>query len=166
MFAAAACAAMFGIAPLLAGEQPAEPEVLGAAKPDQILKISPEWKTNYDVYSPDSAAVAKISEAASKARGDLRIEVIFGSWCSDSVAQVPALLKVLDQVGKEALPATYMGVHRARKDREERITALKIEAIPTFIVYRKDAEIGRMVETPKMSVEADLAEILAPPAKP
>ena len=58
------------------------------------------------------------------------------------------------------------GVPRSREDRGERIASLKIEAIPTFIVYRKDAEIGRIVETPKTTLEADLLEILSKPVKP
>jgi hypothetical protein len=164
-FAAAACAATFAIAPLLAGEEPAEPEFLGAARPEQILKISPEWKAIYDAYSPDAATVAKIGEAVAKAKGDLRIEVIFGSWCSDSLDQVPPFLKILDQAGKDIVPAVYTGVTRAKEKRGDLMTNLKIEAIPTFIVYRKDAEIGRIVETPKATLEADLLEILAKPVK-
>ena len=162
---AAACAAMLGIAPLLAGEEPAEPELLGAATPEQILKISPDWKAIYDAYTPDAATVAKIGDAAAKAKGDLRIEVIFGSWCSDSLDQVPAFLKILDQAGKDAIPAVYTGVPRAKEKRGDLMTKLKIEAIPTFIVYRKDAEIGRIVETPKTTLEADLLEILSKHAK-
>ena len=163
---AAACAAILGMAPLLAGEEPAEPELLGPAGPDQILKISPDWKAIYDAYAPDTARVGKIREAAAQAKGELRIEVVFGSWCSDSLDQVPPFLKVLDQVGKDGIPATYVGVHRSKEDREERIASLKIEAIPTFIVYRKEAEIGRIVETPKATLEADLLEILSKPGKP
>ena len=163
---AAACAAMFGFAPLLAGEEPAEPELLGAAKPEQILKISPDWKAIYDAYTPDAATVAKIGEAVAKAKGDLRIEVIFGSWCSDSLDQVPAFLKILDQAGKDTLPAVFTGVPRAKEKRGDLMTKLKIEAIPTFIIYRKDAEIGRIVETPTATLEADLAEILSKPCKP
>ena len=163
---AAACAAMLGIAPLVAGEEPAEPELLGAATPEQILKVSPDWKAIYDAYTPDAATVAKIGEAVAKAKGDLRIEVIFGSWCSDSQEQLPAFLKILDQAGKDAaIPAVYTGVPRAKEKRGDLMTKLKIEAIPTFIVYRKDAEIGRIVETPKATLEADLLEILAKPVK-
>lgn len=166
LITAAACAAMLGLAPLIAAEEPAAPELLGPAGPDRILKISPEWKAMYDAYTADAATVAGIREAVARAKGELRIEVIFGSWCSDSLEQVPPFLKVLDQIGKDGIPATYTGVHRARKDREERIASLKIEAIPTFIVYRSEAEIGRIVETPKATLEADLLEILSKPCLP
>ena len=163
---AAACAAMLGLASLPAAEEPAAPELLGPAGPDRILKISPEWKAMYDAYPADETIVAGIREAVARAGGELRIEVIFGSWCSDSLEQVPPFLKILDQIGKDGLPATYVGVHQSREDRDERITLMKIEAIPTFIVYRKDAEIGRIVETPKATIEADLLEILSRPSKP
>jgi len=166
LITAAACAAMLGMAPLPAAEEPAEPEFLGPASPEQILKISPEWKAMYDFYTADKATVAGIRKAAGEAKGEIRIEVLFGSWCSDSLDQVPPFLKILDQIGKDSIPATYVGVHRSREDRDERITLLRIEAIPTFIVYRKEAEIGRIVETPKATLEADLLEILSTPAKP
>ncbi len=162
----AACAAVLGIAAPPDAEEPAEPELLGQAAPEQILKISPEWKAMYDAYTPDAEAVAKIREAAGKAGGDLRIEVIFGSWCSDSLDQLPPFLKILDQIGGNGIPANCTGVPRAREERGEEVARLKIEAIPTFIVYRKDAEIGRIVETPKATLEADLVEILSKPCKP
>lgn len=163
---AAACAAILGVAVLSAAEEPAEPELLGPAGPERILKISPDWKAMYDAYTADAEVLAGIREAVARAGGELRIEVIFGSWCGDSLDQVPPFLRILDQIGKDGIPATCVGVQRSRQDRGERIASLKIEAIPTFIVYRKEAEIGRIVETPKATLEADLLEILSKPLKP
>ena len=78
---AAACAAIFGMAPLPAAEEPAEPEFLGPAEPEQILKISPEWKAMYDAYTADAADRRGIREAVapgpgrSPHRGHLRVLV-------------------------------------------------------------------------------------------
>ncbi len=162
---AAVCAVVLGLAPLIAAEEPSEPEFLGPATPEQILEISPEWMAMYDAYAVDAADATGIREAT-RSGGDLRIEVIFGSWCSDSLEQVPPLLKILDLAGKEALPATFEGVARSREDRGERFASLKIEAIPTIIVYREEKEIGRIVETPETTLEADLLEILSKPGGP
>ena len=166
IFAAAACFALFGIGSLPAAEGTEPPMLVGVVKTEQILKIAPDWKGMYDAADPAADAVAKIREAADRAKGEIRVEVVFGSWCSDSLDHVPRFIKVMEQVGAERLPATYVGVDRSKKDPEGRVASLKIERVPIFIVYRKDAEIGRIIETPRTTVEADLAEILSPPAKP
>jgi len=166
MFAAASCAALFGLGSLPAAEGTEPPMLVGVVKPDQILKIAPDWKGMYDVASPATDAVARIREAADRAKGEIRVEVVFGSWCSDSLDHLPIFIKIQEMVGAERLPSTYLGVDRKMKDPDGLVASLKIERVPTFIVFRKDAEIGRIIETPKISIEADLAEILSPPAKP
>ena len=37
---------------------------------------------------------------------------------------------------------------------------MNIERVPTFIIYRGEKEIGRIVETPKKSLERDLWNIV------
>jgi len=44
------------------------------------------------------------------------------------------------------------------------ISALKIERVPTFIVYDGIKELGRIIETPAETLEEDLLMILS--AKP
>jgi thiol-disulfide isomerase/thioredoxin len=165
LITAAACAALFGIAGLRAAEGAAETYLLGLVQSDQILKISADWKAMYDASSPAAASVERIRAAAEGAKGDFRIVVVFGSWCDDSLQHVPRFIKIAQEVGTERLPESYLGVDRSKKDPEGRVAGLKIEKVPTFIVYRKDAEIGRIVETPKATLEEDLAEILSPSAK-
>lgn len=52
---------------------------------------------------------------------------------------------------------------KAREERGERIARLKLTAIPTVLVSRRGAEIGRISETPQASLEEDLAAILGKP---
>jgi DNA integrity scanning protein DisA with diadenylate cyclase activity len=40
------------------------------------------------------------------------------------------------------------------------IENLQIEKVPTLIVFEGKKEIGRIVETPEVSIEADLLKIL------
>jgi hypothetical protein len=39
--------------------------------------------------------------------------------------------------------------------------ANKVSLVPTFIVYRNNQEIGRIIETPNQSLEKDLLKILS-----
>jgi hypothetical protein len=169
MAAAWAMVLLAGPASLQAGEETGETLLLGRVEPEQILKISPEWKAMHDAASPDAVAVEKIRAAAGAAQENkekLLVEVVFGSWCEDSLNHVPGFIKLQELLGAGRLPATYVGVDRARKDPDGIVTSLKIEKVPTFIVYRDRKEIGRIVETPLTTLEGDLAEILARPAKP
>ena len=165
LLAAAACAFLAVPGAPAADEAAGPPMVLGVTKPEEVLKISPEWKGMYDASSPSGEEVAKIRQAADGAKGELRVEVVFGSWCSDSMEHVPRFIKILEQIGPARLQATYVGVDRSKRAPDARTESLNIEKVPTFIVFRKDKEIGRIIETPKTSVEADLAEILSPAQK-
>lgn len=37
---------------------------------------------------------------------------------------------------------------------------LKIELVPTIILYKEDVEAGRIIESPHMSLEEDMADII------
>ena len=157
-----AAAVLGALSVVPAGETSPTPMLLGGVGPDQVLKIAPEWKMMHDAYAPASAAVETIRSAATAGKGELRLEVVFGSWCEDSLNHVPPLIKILEQVGKEHLPVDFFGVDRTKHDPEGKTAGWKIERVPTFIVTRKGIEIGRIVENPKGTLEADLAEILSP----
>jgi hypothetical protein len=147
--------------PARAGDEEGKGPLLGATTPAALLAVSPEWEATYDLYEPDAAALEAIDSTLTAQRGDLRVEVILGTWCGDTRDQVPKFLKIWDILGRNRLPATFVGVERRKEKRAAALAGKKIERIPTFIVYRKDEEIGRIVERPKATVEEDLAAILA-----
>lgn len=100
----------------------------------------------YDAYKPDLATLEKIRERMPQAR----IVTISASWCPDCRRNVPRMARLA-----EHLPGWQFEIY-PRED-EARANALNIRAIPTFIVYRGDREIGRIIENPALgSLEADL----------
>jgi hypothetical protein len=149
-----------------ATESSDKPILLGKTSPRQILKITTAWKAGYDTYNADDAVVQKLIHAAERVKGDLRIDVVYGSWCSDSVEHVPHFLRIQHDVGRSLLPARFIGVDRDKKDPDGLTFSQDIEWVPTFIVLWKGVEMGRIVETPKVSVEADLLAILEQPGRP
>ena len=54
--------------------------------------------------------------------------------------------------------ATYVDSQKTGGDVD--ISGLKIEKIPTFIFFKDDKEIGRIVESPEVNIETDLLKIL------
>jgi thiol-disulfide isomerase/thioredoxin len=142
-------------------EKKAEEVVLtGNLLPRAILKIAPEWRQGLREYKPDQKIIEQILATTVRYGTDLKAEVVLGTWCGDSVSQVPKFMAVQRALRKNRLPVQFMGLDRTKKAPAEVAEGRNIERVPTFIIYHKGVEIGRIVETPKVSVEADLAEIL------
>jgi thiol-disulfide isomerase/thioredoxin len=120
-----------------------------------------EWyKKYYDAYELDKTLL-KHSEGKLE---DVKIEIFMGTWCGDSKRGVPQFYKVLDELGVEASQVTLVNlynmdsVYKRSPNHEEQ--GKLIHRVPTFIFYKKDKEIGRIVETPVTSFEMDMAQLL------
>jgi len=114
------------------------------------------FKSQYEVYEPAQKYIDKM-----KAKINLvDITVVFGTWCSDSKIQVPRFYKILDMAGYNEKRMTVIGVSHTKNAYTINIEHLKIDRIPTFIIYQNGKELGRIVESPKKSLERDLAKII------
>jgi hypothetical protein len=131
-------------------------EVLGPVSRETILEKVPAWVDLVAAYQPEPEAVDKLRGLGR----EVVIEVYFGSWCSDSMAHVSAFFKVLDLADTPLLRAVYFGVPEAKDKRAPYTGGRKIDKLPTFVVMVDGREAGRIIETPKKSVEEDLVRIL------
>jgi thiol-disulfide isomerase/thioredoxin len=129
----------------------------GAFSEDQLFFDFPVWKSIHDGYKPDSALVPVLKECIS---GNLEILVFLGTWCGDSRREVPIFLKTAKAAGLTATSWKLYGVDVAKKMEGGLIEQYQIKRVPTFIVLRDGKEIGRIVEYTKVSMEADLIEVL------
>lgn len=120
-----------------------------------------KWKELEQAYQPDPAVISGLREET--LISELRFLVVLGTWCSDSREHVPAFLKT---AGRAGLNYTLLGVNRKKEcpgntgEAWKDCASWNIEYVPTIIVYRNGNELGRMVETPVVSVEADLLNII------
>ncbi len=131
-------------------------DLVGPASREAILEHVPAWQDLVAAYQPKP-------EALDKLRGlgrEIRIEVYFGSWCSDSMAHVSAFFKILDLVDTPLLQPAYFGVPEAKDKRAPYTEGKDIVKLPTFIIIVDGREAGRIVETPRKTVEEDLVTIL------
>jgi thiol-disulfide isomerase/thioredoxin len=110
----------------------------------------------YSVYEPDK----KITGNLKQATDSVSITIVMATWCSDSEEQVPKFFKVLDRIRFDGTMVTIICVDREKKAGEIDLTKMDIQRVPTFIIYRKGKESGRIVETPMNSLEGDLLMIL------
>jgi len=88
------------------------------------------------------------------------IIVFMGTWCDDSHNILPKLAKVLDYAGYPIAQVTMYGVDRAKTTTGNEQRNYQITNVPTIILFKDNQESGRITETVKTSVEADLAAII------
>jgi hypothetical protein len=131
-------------------------DLVGPVSRDAILERCPAWAGRAAAYQPRPEALDKLKSVGR----EVRIEVYFGSWCSDSEAHVSAFFKVLDLADTPLLRADYVGVPEAKDKRAPYVRGKGVVKLPTFIVLVDGREAGRIVETPQRSVEEDLVRIL------
>jgi len=117
-----------------------------------------DYNIEYPSYKPNDTLVAQ----AKNLIGGVRCVIVLGTWCGDSKEQVPRFLKIIDQTGVNFDKLDFYCVDRQKEAPGMEIkTTYNIEKVPTFIFYRNDKEIGRIIETPQISLEKDLYDILA-----
>jgi thiol-disulfide isomerase/thioredoxin len=110
----------------------------------------------YKIYEPDKTILDKI-----KPRLDsVSITIVMGTWCSDSEEQVPKFMKVLDKVRFNDKNLTIICVNKAKEAGDIDLKEYYIQRVPTFIIFKKDNELGRIIETPMINLEKDLLMIL------
>jgi dienelactone hydrolase len=142
--------------------------VLGDVTRDEIVSNLAGWDAEYFTYQPDATI---LGDLAGRLQG-VEIVLVLGTWCSDSHREVPRLWKVLDSIGSSSDAMKTFAVERAKAAPETALPQELIdwsmnlrawygtERVETIIIYRNGAELGRIVEAPATSIEADLLAIL------
>jgi hypothetical protein len=133
------------------------PGLTGELSEEKLWEALPVWRAKMDTYTPDAAAVAAL-KAIDK---DTSVTLIFGTWCGDSKAYIPRLVKALHLAGNAKLKIKLVGIDNQFNQPTDIVQPRKLINVPTVIVERDGRELGRIIETPATtSAEADLAAIL------
>jgi thiol-disulfide isomerase/thioredoxin len=115
---------------------------------------------NYTNYKPDSSLLTDVAKAIRKKH----IDIFMGTWCGDSKREVPAMLKILNEIGFDSVDISLITVGNNaelyKKSPQGEELGKNIVRVPTFIIYDKKKEIGRIIEYPVESLERDLLKIL------
>ncbi|HVR41740.1 MAG TPA: peptidylprolyl isomerase [Thermoanaerobaculia bacterium] len=132
------------------------PTEIGPITAERLLAVVPEYAERKSDYKPDATVVEMIKD---NVRAGDRVEIYMGTWCPDSQREVPHFLRINDEL---KLPMTFVAVDRSKTKPEKLLDGKHIEKVATFIVYRGDEELGRVVEKPASLLEDDLLAIVAP----
>lgn len=107
-------------------------------------------------YKPDTASMSFLK----KHLGKFDMVIIMGTWCDDSHNLVPKLYKVMQLAAYPMNKYKIYGVDRAKEAKGVEHKLYQIVNVPTIILFKDKTEVGRIVETAKKSVEADLMKII------
>jgi len=137
-------------------DEKSQTEILvGTCTRDGLLgcAFAEDYNIEYPMYKPNDTVVAQIKDMI----GGLKCVIVLGTWCGDSKEQVPRFFKILDQTGAVFDNLEIFCVDRQKEAPGLEIkTTYNIEKVPTFIFFRDDTEIGRIIETPKTTLESDM----------
>jgi len=112
----------------------------------------------YMKYIPDNEIINKLkNESLFK---NIKIKIIFGTWCGDSRRELPRFFKIVDTANIPENIISLTAIDTKKSSRDKSLNKINFTRIPTFIFYRNGKEIGRIVESTKESLEKDMLNIL------
>ena len=92
---------------------------------------------------------------------DVNITVFMGTWCEDSQRETPHFYRILDEVNFDESKLTLITVSEEKTTPQGFEDGKNITNVPTFIFYKNEKELGRIVEYPIESLEKDMLAILS-----
>jgi thiol-disulfide isomerase/thioredoxin len=120
----------------------------------------PPFKAHYDVeyfrYEPDRSVI----EGLKLIMTGQEFTIVLGTWCGDSLREVPRFLKVLDLLEIPENDISIIAVDQSKSIPKETIEMFQIDRVPTFIVSISSLEHGRIIEIPIETFEKDLLYLL------
>lgn len=114
------------------------------------------FEAEYKNYISNKSIIKKLSAKDQ----NFKIKIVLGTWCHDSKMQVPRFIKILDEIEFNEKNLEIICVDRAKKTHAFSIEDLSVKYVPTFIFYKEDKEIGRIIESPEISLEEDFLMVL------
>ncbi|MFI5251270.1 MAG: thioredoxin family protein [Bacteroidota bacterium] len=116
------------------------------------------FDTAYTAYQPNQEKLEQLS----KMKDSVDILVVYGTWCSDSRRELPHFFKIMDAIKFPADKISLIALDRSKQLPPGIAQQHDITLVPTFIITYRGMEIGRIIESPKTSLEEDLPSMLKP----
>jgi len=115
------------------------------------------YNAGYLLYHPDRETISQLSGKLK----NVKVTVVMATWCGDSKEWIPQFYKIMDGVDFNYQKLTLICVDHEKKAPGLNIDTLKVTLVPTFIFYRNDVEVGRIIEVPSDVMEKEMLKILS-----
>lgn len=133
--------------------------LLGDIQIQNLFTEYPLFKFRYDNYEVTDRINLSDLE-------DISVVIIFGTWCHDSKREVPRMLRILDSAGVGTEQLSLIGVDINKTEPKGREKLYNLRNTPTLILLRNGKEVGRIIERPNVSLEADLIVLTTRSSEP
>ncbi|MDN3653933.1 thioredoxin family protein [Thalassotalea ponticola] len=127
--------------------------LVGPVSEQQLLQNYPKFNQVYQDYEPSNEE----REIYAKLQSDMRVDVYFGTWCHDSVREVPKFLKA---IGLASNKVRLIALDMQKTDPQGLAEAADIAYTPTFVISQSGTEIGRVVERATTTINEDIIAIV------
>tara|TARA_R110000868_G_scaffold235273_9_gene489158 strand:+ start:16519 stop:17028 length:510 start_codon:yes stop_codon:yes gene_type:complete len=114
----------------------------------------------FDIYTKRYTPKVESVQYLKEIQDSVKIHVLFGTWCHDSKKQIPAFMKTMEEVKNPFIEVEYIAVTKKKTDPNMLSERWNLKYTPTFIIFRKGQEFGRIIEEPIQHLEEDLVSIL------
>ena len=118
----------------------------------ELLERHEVFKRNYDAY--------EVPAGIDGLPADLEVKILFGTWCHDSEREVPRMLKLLAASAVREENISLIALDIRKEEPQGRAKALDVRFTPTFVFFSDGIELGRIVERPTESLQADIKAIV------
>lgn len=115
------------------------------------------YQENYAQYQPELAPLRPVLHKLRQTD----ILVYMATWCGDSKREVPRLYKILDAAGVGDARLRLISLYGNKQGPQHEEAGQHIHHVATIILVQNGHELGRIIEAPQHSLEADLAAILS-----
>jgi hypothetical protein len=118
------------------------------------------YNKGYEAYIPN----ANITDSLKQSLKGYRFEIFLGTWCGDSRREVPRLMKILENMNVKPSAITIIALgnrdtlYKQSPAHEE--SGKEIIRVPHLNIYKNGNEAGRITETPVITWEKDMLDII------
>ncbi len=145
---------LFGMQRSGFAQEQEEPHLVGACSRDSLEFNWPDFQPSFSDLSPTALEFLRTWPDS------IDILIFLGTWCSDSKREVPRFFEIIDAIQNPVFAYTLYGLDRNKRDDEGLAERYGIERVPTFIFFKGQLELGRVVESPRITLEDDWAYFL------
>jgi len=118
-----------------------------------------DYFDTWDIEYEDYEALESYSQQLDSLNESYTVKIFLGTWCPDSEREIPRFMKVIRSLNNTSFDVSFFGLDRTDADKSGMREKYDITYVPTFIIYKGEKEIGRIIETPEFSLEEDLFSI-------
>ncbi|RMA79304.1 thioredoxin-like protein [Umboniibacter marinipuniceus] len=121
--------------------------VVGPISAEQLLANHHHFSERYEAVGQVELTPAEIETL-----NEMEFIVLFGSWCHDSVREVPYFIRIMEAAG--ITEYQLIGVDYSKQDDAGLAAEYGLKSTPTFVVLNAEGgEVGRFVESNPKSME-------------